>query len=100
MHCSKDTAQFLYSLPGASERLKLFEADLVKPGSFLEAFQGCDYVLHTASPFKASVPKGKRQEVLIDPAVKGTENVLGEAGGGEGCRVLAQQFAWCGGEGQ
>lgn len=35
----------------AKDRLKLFKADLMDEGSFDEAVQGADYVLHTASPF-------------------------------------------------
>ena len=31
--------------------LKLFAADLLVPGSFDEAMQGCELVMHTASPF-------------------------------------------------
>ena len=54
--------------------IELFEADLLKPGSFDACFQGCHFVFHTASPFlnKADDP----QKDLVDPAVKGTENVL------------------------
>lgn len=54
--------------------LELFEADLVNEGSFDTPFQGCDYVLHTASPFQLTVKDPQRD--LIDPAVNGTLNVL------------------------
>eukprot|EP01136_Pigoraptor_vietnamica_P035823 Opistho-1_new@101572 len=56
-------------------RLELVEADLLKEGSFDKTVEGCDVVMHTASPFllgKVSKP----QEQLVDPAVKGTTNVL------------------------
>lgn len=36
------------ALPGS---LELYEADLLKDGSFDEAVKGVDYVIHTASPF-------------------------------------------------
>lgn len=39
------------ALPGS---LKLYEADLLKEGSFDEVVQGSDYVFHMASPFLAS----------------------------------------------
>lgn len=39
--------------------------------------QGCDYVIHTASPYINGVPKAEVRQRLIEPAVKGTENVLG-----------------------
>ena len=32
--------------------VELYEADLMKPGSFDKCFEGCDYVFHTASPFQ------------------------------------------------
>jgi len=69
----KDLAH-LRSLPGAKERLELFEADLVKPGSFDEAVAGCEYVLHTASPYVLTVKDPQRD--LVDPAVQGTRTVL------------------------
>ena len=68
----------LKQLAGADERLKLFRADLLTEGSFNEAVAGCSCVMHTASPFVTSVPKGKEREMLIEPALKGTENVIGE----------------------
>ena len=58
--------------------LKLFAADLLQPGSFAEAMQGCEVVIHTASPFFTQV-KGDPQKELIDPALKGTQNVLQSA---------------------
>lgn len=60
---------------GVRGELKLFAADLLKPGSFDEAVQGCELVIHTASPF---VIRGftDAQAALIRPAVEGTENVL------------------------
>ena len=55
-------------------RLELFEADLLREGSFDDAVNGCDYVLHVASPFVLDV-KDKQRD-LIDPAKLGTLNVL------------------------
>ena len=51
-----------------------FETDLLKNGSYEEAMQGCQIVLHTASPFLLE-SKNPQQE-LIDPALKGTMNIL------------------------
>ncbi|PON74274.1 NAD(P)-binding domain containing protein [Parasponia andersonii] len=67
--------EHLLSLDGAKERLHLFEANLLEEGSFDVVVDGCDGVFHTASPvtFTANDP----QEELIEPAVKGTLNVLG-----------------------
>lgn len=65
----------LTTLPGADERLKLFEADLLKAGSFDEALAGCSACYHTASPFfNDGVTDPEAQ--LIRPAVEGTLNVL------------------------
>ncbi|KAK6141548.1 hypothetical protein DH2020_024708 [Rehmannia glutinosa] len=65
----------LLSLDGAKERLQLFKADLLEVGSFDAAIAGCDGVFHCASPF--FLETSNPQEELIDPAVKGTLNVLG-----------------------
>ena len=58
-------------LPG---QLKLFAADLLAEGSYGEAMNGCSAVFHTASPFTSKFKDPQRD--LVDPAVKGTRNVL------------------------
>ena len=60
------------NLPGT---LRLFEADLLKKGSFEAAMEGCEYVIHSASPFQIRNIKDPQKE-LVDPALHGTENVL------------------------
>lgn len=65
----------LLKLDGAKERLHLFKADLLEDGSFDAAVDGCEGVFHTASPFYHAVTDPQAE--LIDPAVKGTLNVLG-----------------------
>ncbi|KMT14529.1 hypothetical protein BVRB_4g072990 [Beta vulgaris subsp. vulgaris] len=66
--------EHLLGLKGAKERLHLYKADLMDEGSFDAAVAGCEGVFHTASPvnFDAKDP----QVDLLDPAVKGTLNVL------------------------
>nr|CAN71364.1 hypothetical protein VITISV_003513 [Vitis vinifera] len=66
--------QHLLSLDGAQERLHLFKADLLEEGSFDSVVDGCDGVFHTASP--VALEAINPQEELIDPALKGTINVL------------------------
>ncbi|KAE8711341.1 Cinnamyl alcohol dehydrogenase [Hibiscus syriacus] len=66
--------QHLLSLDGAENRLKLFKANLLEEGSFDSVVEGCDGVFHTASPFYHDVVDPQAE--LIDPAVKGTLNVL------------------------
>lgn len=55
--------------------LMLYEADLLKPDSFDEAMKSCSVVIHTASPYFLEKPKDIQKE-LIEPALKGTSNVL------------------------
>lgn len=55
--------------------LKLFKADLLNDGSFFDAMQDCEVVLHTASPFLISNITDPVKQ-LIEPAVAGTQNVL------------------------
>jgi len=57
--------------------IKYFAADLLKEGSYAEAMEGCELVYHTASPFTLNVKDPQKQ--LIDPAVKGTANILNQA---------------------
>jgi nucleoside-diphosphate-sugar epimerase len=57
--------------------LKFFAADLLKEGSYKAAMEGCELVYHTASPFTTEVKDPQKE--LIDPAVKGTANVLNTA---------------------
>lgn len=52
-----------------------YSGDLEKEGSFDEAMQGADFLIHAASPFKIQGIKNAQKE-LIDPAVNGTRNVL------------------------
>ncbi len=63
------------SAPGT---LKLFKADLLDADSFDAPMQGCDILMHTASPF---VLDGftDAHEALVRPAVEGTRNVLNAA---------------------
>jgi dihydroflavonol-4-reductase len=67
-------ANVLRALPGAKERLTLYKADLLADGAFDEAVAGCDYVLHTASPYTLDAKDPAKD--LVEPAVKGTRNVL------------------------
>ncbi|XP_076883826.1 phenylacetaldehyde reductase-like [Bidens hawaiensis] len=72
--------EHLLAFDGAKERLLLFEANLSVEGSFDSAVSGCVCVFHTASPvILTSVYEPKvtdPQKELLDPAVKGTLNVL------------------------
>ncbi|PIQ25945.1 diaminohydroxyphosphoribosylaminopyrimidine deaminase [bacterium (Candidatus Blackallbacteria) CG17_big_fil_post_rev_8_21_14_2_50_48_46] len=71
-----DKYQHLLDLAGQHPgTLKVFAADLLSPGSFAEAMQGCETVMHTASPFVTS-GIGDPQKELVEPALLGTRSVL------------------------
>ncbi|MBM7705044.1 SDR family oxidoreductase [Metabacillus iocasae] len=59
----------------APGQLFVYEADLLKKGSFDEAVDGSEYVFHTASPFFISGIKDAYSD-LVKPAKEGTRNVL------------------------
>ncbi|XP_042483700.1 tetraketide alpha-pyrone reductase 2-like [Macadamia integrifolia] len=66
---------FLWEMNEAKQRLRLLKADIMVEGSFDEAVEGVDGVFHTASP--VLVPYDDNiQTTLIDPATKGTLNVM------------------------
>ena len=76
---NKDKYQHLIDIAKKSPaKIEMFEADLLKDGSFFEAMQGCELIMHTASPFQTSGIKDPQKQ-LIDPALKGTRNVLDSA---------------------
>ncbi|CAL5383280.1 unnamed protein product [Camellia sinensis] len=65
----------LKKLEKASEKLKLFKVELLDYNSLSAAITGCVGVFHVASPIPpGSLPDPEVQ--LIEPAVKGTLNVL------------------------
>jgi nucleoside-diphosphate-sugar epimerase len=56
------------------DRLAVVAADLTEDRGWAEAVDGCDYVLHVASPFPPAQPKDPDE--LIVPAREGTLRVL------------------------
>ena len=58
----------------ADGRLSFFASDLTGDAGWREAAEGCDYVLHVASPFPSTLPKDENE--LIIPAREGTLRVL------------------------
>lgn len=59
----------------AGDRLTVLAADLLDDAGWGDAVNGCDYVLHVASPFPPVQPKDPDE--LIVPARDGTLRVLG-----------------------
>lgn len=60
------------AVPG--DRLAFVAADLENDAGWPQAVAGCDYVLHIASPFPASLPR--HEDALIVPARQGALRVL------------------------
>ncbi len=54
--------------------LELVEAELLNEESIDKAIEGCQFVVHTASPFPSANPKDENE--LIKPAVEGTLSVM------------------------
>jgi dihydroflavonol-4-reductase len=61
-------------------KLTLHKADLLDEGSFADAMQGCELVVHTASPFLLGRVKDAERQ-LVKPALEGTRNVLTSVNG-------------------
>jgi dihydroflavonol-4-reductase len=74
--------------PGA--RLAFFTADLLKDGGWARSVEGCDYVVHIASPMP--VGEYKRQDI-ITPAREGTRRVLEAASQASVRRVVLTSSA-------
>ncbi|GFZ03995.1 cinnamoyl coa reductase [Actinidia rufa] len=72
----------LREIEGAKERLTLCKTDLLDFSSLREAIHGCDGVFHTASPVTDD------PEAMVEPAVRGTRNVIIAAAEGKVRRVV------------
>ena len=66
----QDKIQHLYDLAEKSSgEIHFFKADLLNAGSFDDAMQNCEIVIHTASPFVVTNFKDAVKDI-IEPAVK------------------------------
>jgi dihydroflavonol-4-reductase len=86
---SRSAEAGLRSLFPAAEgggRLRVFAADLLRDDGWHQAVDGCDSVLHTASPFPPGEPR--HPDDLIIPARDGTLRVLRIALGAGARRVV------------
>lgn len=72
----KTDVSYLTNLPGASQRLRIFNADLDKPESFSEAIKGCVGVFHIAHPMNFG--DQEIEDKKIRRTVDGTLGVLQE----------------------
>lgn len=64
----------LESIGENSQDLELVSADLLDADSIERACEGCDLVVHVASPFVMSNPKDEND--VLGPAIQGTENAI------------------------
>jgi nucleoside-diphosphate-sugar epimerase len=67
-------AKQICATPTDSHSLSFVEADLCSDIGWDAAVTGCSYVIHTASPFPAGLPKDENE--LIQPARDGALRVL------------------------
>ncbi|KAL8062504.1 hypothetical protein ABFX02_02G151800 [Erythranthe guttata] len=65
---------FLTNLPGASDRLKIFSADLHRPETFAAAIEGCVGVFHVAHPL--DFEERETEEVKTKRVVAGLKGIL------------------------
>lgn len=70
----KRDVSFLTNLPGASEKLHFFNADLSNPDSFAAAIEGCVGIFHTASPIDFAV--SEPEEIVTKRTVDGALGIL------------------------
>jgi dihydroflavonol-4-reductase len=73
----RDVHAAVESQVGPAPHLTVHQADLTSDEHWANVIDGCDYVLHVASPFPPKQPKDPDE--LIVPAREGTKRVLGTA---------------------
>jgi nucleoside-diphosphate-sugar epimerase len=81
-----DMAHLRPAIEQASGAFELTEATLDADSGWAEAVNGCDYVLHVASPIPVKAPR--HEDEVIRPAVGGTTRVLTAAAKAEVKRVV------------
>ncbi|KAL5728061.1 alcohol dehydrogenase (NADP(+)) [Ranunculus cassubicifolius] len=71
---NKRDISHLTNLPGASDRLKIFNADLTKPETFIRPIEGCDGVFHVAHPTHYDAVEADSS--MINMTVEGVLGIL------------------------
>ncbi|XP_056863772.1 protein BRI1-5 ENHANCED 1 isoform X2 [Raphanus sativus] len=71
---TKRDISYLTELPFASERLKIFTADLNEPESFKPAIEGCKAVFHVAHPMDPT--SNETEETVTKRTVQGLMGIL------------------------
>ena len=70
----EDIKNALSALSLDVNKIQFFQADLLSDDNWEDAMADCEYVMHVASPYPLNQPKD--ENVLIKPAVEGTERVV------------------------
>ncbi|EOX95754.1 NAD(P)-binding Rossmann-fold superfamily protein, putative [Theobroma cacao] len=65
----------LSSLPNAGTKLRLYEADVYNPGLFKQAIEGCEYVVHMATPLLHQ-PLSSQFKNTSEAAVAGVKSIM------------------------
>ncbi|WP_167561135.1 aldehyde reductase [Bradyrhizobium sp. AS23.2] len=71
---SRIAARVCRQAPADEARIEFVKADLCQDAGWAQAAAGCDYVIHTASPFPAGLPD--HEDDLVVPARDGALRVL------------------------
>jgi nucleoside-diphosphate-sugar epimerase len=75
---NKKKYQHLFDLENKTAgKLEFWEANLLVEGAYDQAAEGCSSIIHMASPFTLRFKDAQKE--LIEPALKGTQNVLNAA---------------------
>jgi nucleoside-diphosphate-sugar epimerase len=76
-HTDKEKIELLRDAFGDQfDQIELVSADLLDKDSLAKAVDGCEYVLHVASPFPPANPTDENEDEVIKPAVDGTIGIL------------------------
>ena len=70
----EDIKKALSALSLDVSKIQFFQADLLSDDNWEDAMADCEFVMHVASPYPLNQPKD--ENVLIKPAVEGTERVV------------------------
>ncbi|KAK2415013.1 vestitone reductase [Trifolium repens] len=70
----KKDVSYLTNLPNATQKLKIFNADLSNPESFNDAIEGCIGIFHTATPI--DFEQNEPEEIVTKRTIDGALGIL------------------------
>ncbi len=77
MHRKSEVIESITKVVDCTDQIEFCELDLTEDAGWDEAIQGCDYVLHVASPLMLGFPKNP--DDIIQPAVNGLKRCIKSA---------------------